>query len=50
MDITEVPEKLREGDDTKYLLTIIDTFSKYAYAYILKNKKSETVLANFKNL
>ena len=49
MDIVEVREKLREGDDIKYLLTIIDTFSKYTYAYLLKNKKSETVLANFKN-
>ena len=39
MDIVEVREKLREGDDIKYLLTIIDTFSKYTYAYILKNKK-----------
>ena len=49
MDITEVPEKLREGDETKYLLTLIDTFLKYDIEYILKNKKSETVLANFTN-
>ena len=39
MDITEVHEKLREDDNTNNLLTIIDTFSKYAYAYILKSKK-----------
>ena len=36
MDITQIPELLRTNKDANYLLTIIDHFSRYAYAYILK--------------
>ena len=49
MDLTEIPDKLKKDKKYKYLLTIIDTFSKYAYAYLLNNKKSENILFQLKN-
>ena len=49
MDITQIPELLRTNKDANYLLTIIDHFSRYAYAYILKYKNAESVLVNFKH-
>ena len=33
----------------KYLLSIIDTFSKFAYNYILDNKRGDTVLGILKD-
>ena len=49
MDLTEIPDKLKKDKEYKYLLTIIDTFSKYAYAYLLYNKKSENILIQLKH-
>lgn len=49
MDITDIPEKLNNDKEYRYILTIIDTFSKFAYVYFLKIKKAESVLINLKN-
>ena len=39
IDITELPLLLRTDSEAKYLLSIIDTFCKYSYNYILNSKK-----------
>ena len=45
IDTTYIDEKNLPfwNDGTKYLLTVIDVFSKYAWAYPMKNFKSNTV-------
>lgn len=42
-DITELPFELTTDNNYKYLLNIIDHFSKYVWSYLLYNKKSETI-------
>ena len=49
IDITIISEKLRDHDNTVYLLCIIEHFSKFANAYLLKTKTSEEILGNIKN-
>jgi flagellar hook-basal body complex protein FliE len=39
-----------KDDEYKFILTIIDVFSKYAWAIPLKNKKASTVLTAFKDI
>jgi transposase InsO family protein len=48
MDITEIPKQLIKNDDYRYLLCIIDKFSKLAQCYLLKNKNAESVIGNVK--
>ena len=48
-DNIDVHVKMKNNNECKYLLTIIDTFSKYAYAYVLKNKKTESALVDLKH-
>ena len=45
LDITDIPLKLQTDEYAKYLLSIIDTFSKYGYKYIISNKKAYNVLS-----
>ena len=42
-DLTELPFELKENNKYKFLLNVIDHFSKYSWSYLLENKKSETV-------
>ena len=49
IDLTILPIRLQTDENAKYLLCIIDTFSKYGYCYILNNKRSDTVLGNIKD-
>lgn len=42
-DITELPFELTTDNNYKYLLNIIDHFSKYKWSYLLSNKKSQTI-------
>ena len=44
LDLTEISNKLSKSDNRIYILSIIDTFSKFGGCYILNNKKDETVL------
>ena len=48
-DITDIPLEIRKGTDYLYLLNIIDHFSKYVASYLIKSKKSETILNKIKN-
>ena len=47
--ITELPKELIPSGGERYLLTIIDTFSKYATNYIQNLKKATLILGNLKN-
>ena len=49
LDITDIPSKLQTDELAKYLLSIIDTFSKYGFNYIISNKKADTVLGKLKD-
>ena len=49
LDLTDIPNKLQTDQNAKYLLSVIDTFSKFAYNYILSNKRSDTVLGYLKD-
>ena len=49
LDITELPKELIPSGGERYLLTIIDTFSKYATNYIQNLKKATLILGNLKN-
>lgn len=48
IDIMEIPKLLQSDDNCKYILTIIDQFSKFGKAYILSNKKAAGVLGHVK--
>ena len=50
LDITYLPKELIPNDSkAKYLLTIIDHFSKYGEVYILEAKNGDIVLGQLKN-
>ena len=50
LDLTEISNKLSKSDNRIYILSIIDTFSKFGGCYILNNKKGEIVLGSLKIL
>lgn len=39
----------RTDDEARYLLSIIDTFSKFGYNYKLSSKKSNKIFRSFKD-
>ena len=47
-DITELPYELYNKTKTKYLLNIIDHFSKYGFSFLCETKKAENILFNIK--
>ena len=49
-DITELPFEIYGKNKKKYLLNFIDHFSKYAFAYLIDNKKADTILSILKIL
>ena len=50
MDLCDMKSYQKENDNYCYILTIIDVFSKQAWAVKLKNKKGETILEELKNI
>ena len=36
------------SNDTRYLFTIVDHFTKFGWAILMKNDKTETILSAFK--
>ena len=48
IDITAIPKLLHSDENCKYILAIIDQFSKFGNAYILSNKKADGVLGHIK--
>ena len=49
IDLTEIPIKLQTDENAKYIISIIDTFSKFGYCYILNNKRADSVLGKIKD-
>lgn len=49
-DLMDLKKFASHNSGTKYLLTIIDIFSKYAYAVPLKNKNALSLLKGFKSV
>ena len=50
MDLVDMTEYAPENDNTRYLLTCIDVFSKYAWVRPLVNKTGPTVSKAFKDI
>jgi hypothetical protein len=50
MDLVDIQELAKDNDNIRYLLTVIDTFTRFAWARLLKDKKGETVLEAFKSI
>ena len=46
-DLVEMREFSKENDGYNYLLTVIDCFSKYAWAIPIKNKTAEEIIKSF---
>lgn len=49
-DLADMQEFVKPNSGFKYILTIIDTFSKYAWAKPLKNKTSNMIIDAFKKI
>ena len=49
-DLVEMREFSNENDGYNYLLTVIDCFSKYAWAIPIKNKTAEEIIKSFDNI
>ena len=50
MDLVEIQEHAKYNDNTRYLLNVIDTFTRYAFVRPLKDKKATSVLEEFKSI
>lgn len=49
-DLIDMQSVYKDNKNYKYILAVIDTFSKYAWAYPLKLKKKENIIQAFKKL
>ena len=47
--MTDIPYKFQTDENAKYLLSIIDTFTKFAHNYIMNNKMDDTVIGHLKD-
>jgi len=50
MDLTEVTKIAKHNKGYKYILVVIDCFSRKVWACLLKKKTAEEVLSNFKSI
>lgn len=50
MDLVEVQQLASYNDNVRYLLNVIDTFTRYAFVRPLKNKQANNVLEQFKDI
>jgi Integrase core domain/Chromo (CHRromatin Organisation MOdifier) domain len=50
MDLVEIQQLSKYNDGVRYLLNVIDTFTRYAFVRPLENKKAPTVLEAFKSI
>jgi hypothetical protein len=49
-DLVDMQEFTRQNRGYRYILTVIDCLSKYAWVASLKNKKSDTIIEAFRNI
>jgi len=50
MDLVDIQHLSAHNDNVKYLLNVIDTFTRYAFVRPLKDKSASTVLKAFKSI
>ena len=50
IDLITMIKYSKQNKNYKYILTIIDFFSKYSWCYPLKTKKSEEIINSFKDI
>lgn len=50
MDLIDIQQKAEANDGVKYLLAVIDTFTRYAFVRTLGDKTGKNVLNAFKNI
>ena len=50
MDLVDIQELAPFNDNIRYLLAVIDTFTRFAWVRLLKDKRGETVLEAFKSI
>lgn len=50
MDLVDIQELAPFNDNIRYLLAVIDTFTRFAWVRLLKDKRGETVLNAFKSI
>lgn len=50
MDLVDIQALAPFNDGIRYLLTVIDTFTRFAWVRLLKDKRGETVLEAFKSV
>jgi hypothetical protein len=50
MDLVDIQELSSYNDGVRYIMTVIDTFTRYGFARLLLDKKASTVLSAFKSV
>jgi hypothetical protein len=50
MDLVDIQELAEYNDGVRYIMTVIDTFTRFAFFRLLLDKKAETVLSAFKSV
>jgi hypothetical protein len=50
MDLVDIQELSSYNDGVRYIMTVIDTFTRYGFARLLLDKKASTVLTAFKSI
>ena len=50
IDLITMIKYAKQNNNYKYILTIIDFFSKYSWCYLLKNKNSNEIISCFKDV
>ena len=48
MDLTYIPIELIENNQYKYILNVIDHFSKFLFSYLLINKNTKSIVSKLK--
>ena len=50
IDLITMIKYSKQNKNYKYILTVIDFFSKFSWCYPLKSKKSEEIINSFKDI
>ena len=50
IDLMTIIKYTKQNNNYKYILTVVDFFSKYSWCYILKNKTSNEIINCFKDI
>ena len=50
MDLSDIPDLIKNETNYKYILHILDHYSKYLFDELLTNKKAETIISKLPNI